>query len=949
MSPTAQNSDLLQPTAKNQPQGQLAALIHGKSEYDYDFFASSSALFPNDQSYDRPTSAPPSQVLSHPVNNSTGSLNTGASGASGINSNPDYTHYYSDHSKMNSRLPPPVYDPTQSWQMWKKGGHFSDEFGSAKDENDGTSSAREFGNDSPYTQQSENYGKLRLQGAKENSLNSNRRGKNLVDIIQEDFPRTPSPLFALQQQARQRHAAAAQMNGFNEDGAQTNEDMVRKQGRDKLNAADYENLLLNQHRPSSSSSLSSSQRQVEDTSGDHLPAMLQRSMEDDGTVGSQHPSGARVNALRAISPPLRSKFSSPPPARSNSTPPGHNFGMYGNMVRDVDRQTEMMMKQLGALGLSEEDDYGMVQQARYLQQLQQQHQQQQQQAIRLQQASNVYRNPIHGGVVNSPQMYSQPRQYSTTSLPSGLSLSGDSMTETLPDSRDGLSGMLNDPNFGRWGPSDSAYRRQQAAVAAAAAAAGVGPTGPLTAPAGLDPVGFPENAFAYSTDKKLRALQIQQQQLLIQQQQQQLLAARQQLLLQQQMQGYSSPSVNRMRGLPQEPSRPQTPQDIALSIRSQLLEEFRNSKSRKYELKDIAGHIVEFSGDQHGSRFIQQKLETANSEEKEMVFEEVLPNALQLMTDVFGNYVLQKFFEHGNQMQKTILAKQMEGHVLSLSLQMYGCRVVQKALEHVLTEQQAKLVSELDGCVLKCIKDQNGNHVIQKAIERVPAQHIQFIIDAFHGQVYNLATHPYGCRVIQRMFEHCTELQTGPLLDELHRCTGQLVQDQYGNYVIQHILERGRPEDKTIVITKIRGQVLQLSKHKFASNVVEKCVDYGTKRDRQLLIEEVLQNRPDGTYPLVTMMKDQYANYVVQKMLDVVDDEQRELLVSKIKPHVQSLKKYTYGKHLIQKVEKLLPLINITAGSADGENAEQQPDQSNVSSDTHDQALDISEQHGASQ
>lgn len=138
------------------------------------------------------------------------------------------------------------------------------------------------------------------------------------------------------------------------------------------------------------------------------------------------------------------------------------------------------------------------------------------------------------------------------------------------------------------------------------------------------------------------------------------------------------------------------------------------------------------------------------------------------------------------------------------------------------------------------------------------------------------------------------------MLDELHRCTSQLVQDQYGNYVIQHILERGRAADKSLVIDKIRGQVLQLSKHKFASNVVEKCVDYGSKRDRQLLIEEVLQPRPDGTLPLVTMMKDQYANYVIQKMLDVVDDDQRELLVNKIKPHLQSLKKYTYGKHLIQ-------------------------------------------------
>ena len=64
--------------------------------------------------------------------------------------------------------------------------------------------------------------------------------------------------------------------------------------------------------------------------------------------------------------------------------------------------------------------------------------------------------------------------------------------------------------------------------------------------------------------------------------------------------------------------------------------------------KDITGYIVEFSGDQHGSRFIQQKLETAADDEKQLVFTEILPSALELMTDVFGNYVIQKFFEHGS-------------------------------------------------------------------------------------------------------------------------------------------------------------------------------------------------------------------------------------------------------------------------------------------------------------
>jgi hypothetical protein len=352
------------------------------------------------------------------------------------------------------------------------------------------------------------------------------------------------------------------------------------------------------------------------------------------------------------------------------------------------------------------------------------------------------------------------------------------------------------------------------------------------------------------------------------------------------------------------------PQSANHPVRSTLLEEFRNSKNtRKYELKDLVGHFVEFSGDQHGSRFIQQKLETASVAEKQMVFKEIYPHALQLMTDVFGNYVIQKFFEHGTPDQKRMLGDVLQGHVLQLSLQMYGCRVVQKALEVISVDQQAKLVRELEGHVLKCIKDQNGNHVIQKVIEQVPPSHVQFIIDTFVGRVYQLATHPYGCRVIQRILEYCGEEQVllqAPVLKELLQCTLSLVQDQYGNYVIQHVLEHGRPEDQHGIVIQLRGKHLSLSQHKFASNVIEKCVQYGTTEERIRMIDEILTETPDGVIPLEVMMKDQYANYVIQKIIDLCDSEQREKIINKIKPHINTLKKYTYGKHIIARLEKIM-------------------------------------------
>jgi len=250
--------------------------------------------------------------------------------------------------------------------------------------------------------------------------------------------------------------------------------------------------------------------------------------------------------------------------------------------------------------------------------------------------------------------------------------------------------------------------------------------------------------------------------------------------------------------------------------RSRLLEEFRNSRAPGLQLKELMGHIVEFSQDQYGSRFIQQKLEKATSAEKQMVFNEIIDSAYSLMTDVFGNYVIQKFFEHGTPEQKQELARKINGHVLKLALQMYGCRVIQKALESISPEQQRELVQELDGNVLNCVKDQNGNHVVQKCIECVEPLALQFIINAFQNQVLSLSMHPYGCRVIQRILEHCRPEQTLPILEELHKYTEQLVQDQYGNYVIQHVLEHGRPEDKSKIISVVSGKVLKLSQHKFA-------------------------------------------------------------------------------------------------------------------------------------
>ncbi|KAL8767696.1 MAG: hypothetical protein Q9209_005876 [Squamulea sp. 1 TL-2023] len=357
------------------------------------------------------------------------------------------------------------------------------------------------------------------------------------------------------------------------------------------------------------------------------------------------------------------------------------------------------------------------------------------------------------------------------------------------------------------------------------------------------------------------------------------------------------------------PRGPAKDSDAAHSTRSACLEEFRsNSKTNKrYELKDIYGHIVEFSGDQHGSRFIQQKLETANSDEKDQAFREILPNAMQLMTDVFGNYVIQKFFEHGNQSQKKTLANQMKNHVLALSLQMYGCRVVQKALEHILDDQQASLIAEIqkDKQVMRCVKDQNGNHVVQKAIERIPAQHIQFIVNAFTGQVCELSKHAYGCRVIQRMLEHCVEPTRSAILQELHGCASQLITDQYGNYVTQHVIEHGREEDRAAIIALVISGIIIYSKHKFASNVVETCIKFGNAEQRKKIVNLLTAVNEKGDSNLQYLIRDQYCNYVIQTLISELKGSELDDFIETLKPQLAILKRFAYGKQ-VQAIEALL-------------------------------------------
>ncbi|KAL2277868.1 hypothetical protein FJTKL_15157 [Diaporthe vaccinii] len=327
----------------------------------------------------------------------------------------------------------------------------------------------------------------------------------------------------------------------------------------------------------------------------------------------------------------------------------------------------------------------------------------------------------------------------------------------------------------------------------------------------------------------------------------------------------------------------------------QLLDEFKKTSkgaNRKWQLRDIFGFVVDFAGDQQGSRFLQEKIPAANSDDKSRVFDEIIVNANQMMTDVFGNYIIQKLFEYGTLQQKRALAFKMQGNVVDLSVNIYGCRCVQEALNYVLVAQQVELAMELKDEIFQLMKGVHSNHVVQKILQKLPRERIDFVYDAVRGKVYTLSTQQYGCRVIQRMIEQGTKDDKAFILEEFHQVAHKLVTDDWGNYVVQAVIKQGGPKARSEVIRLCIDQFLVFSKQKVASNVMEHCIEFGEPEDRLEIYHLIMNTRTeDGSGLLQAMWKDQFANYVVQKLCFHLQGVEQETLIRESRPYYNARKK----------------------------------------------------------
>ncbi|KAL5205049.1 hypothetical protein ABZP36_009920 [Zizania latifolia] len=341
-----------------------------------------------------------------------------------------------------------------------------------------------------------------------------------------------------------------------------------------------------------------------------------------------------------------------------------------------------------------------------------------------------------------------------------------------------------------------------------------------------------------------------------------------------------------------------------------LLEKIKDPENNSIRLINIMGYVAVFSADPFGSRFIQQKLETATTTEIAMVYKEIMPHVRILITDVFANYAIQKLIEYGPTLFRRMLINTLAGSVVDLSLHQYGCRVIQKAFEVSDLDQKIEMANELGSSLMKCVCDQNANHVVQKCVQCVPSNCINFIYGGFRGKAKTLSLHPYGCRVVQRVLECCQDAMIlHALVTEIVECVHELfIMYMYIRMFvllgcIQDVLELGGEFVRSTFVTKFAGRIVDMSCRKYSSNVIEKCLSVGNCQDRLLIAAEILRAGEDT---LLGLMMDQHGSYVIQKVLETAEMWQRDMVVAAATRHVGMLTMYAPGRHVVAQVNKLL-------------------------------------------
>ncbi|MBA0613169.1 hypothetical protein Godav_013662 [Gossypium davidsonii] len=241
-----------------------------------------------------------------------------------------------------------------------------------------------------------------------------------------------------------------------------------------------------------------------------------------------------------------------------------------------------------------------------------------------------------------------------------------------------------------------------------------------------------------------------------------------------------------------------------------------------------------------------------------------------------------------------IFGRIVEFRQFSLS-SLFSFSIYNQKLEHCCIEDKESVYKEVLPHASRLMTDVFGNYVIQKFFEHGSCEQRNELADQLVGNMLNFSLQMYGCRVIQKALEVIDLDKKTRLVQELDGHVMKCVRDQNGNHVIQKCIECIPTDRIGFIISAFRGQVATLSTHPYGCRVIQRVLEHcSNKLQSKCIIDEIL----DAAYDL---SQDQYGNYVTQHVLERGKPHERSHIISKLTGKIVQMSQHKYASNVVEK------------------------------------------------
>lgn len=228
-------------------------------------------------------------------------------------------------------------------------------------------------------------------------------------------------------------------------------------------------------------------------------------------------------------------------------------------------------------------------------------------------------------------------------------------------------------------------------------------------------------------------------------------------------------------------------------------------------IRQLKGHVMKCVVDQNGNHVLQKCIEAASWKRAEEC------NGLGIQRFVTGEDI-------------QFIIDSFVGQAAALSTHSYGCRVIQRVLEHCAPDQIRPLLNEI---IFKCrelVKDQFGNYVVQHVISHGEPDQRNIVMQAVFPEIARWSQHKYASNVVEACLEHATKKEISQIVDFILQCDESgsscallpMMKHMYGNYVVQKLLERADDHDRQRIVCIIRHNEDYLKRFTFGKHVLSR-------------------------------------------------------------------------------------------------------------------------------